>query len=243
MAEDGRIRFVRALLARMGDTGATWTAEEVVLRLDETPIAIVLGDASALTYSAQVTALTAVNLLARLFQHLILVVPHGVAVDHRLPFIEGTLGPALVGFARRVRHSVMAEQSRAVPPGTVMLHIADVPASTTIASEMPPRRKVARSRKRTGIHLSTDRDIYCSGAGWLAQVGRQPAAPLVAAPEQANPIGPLIAAALGAAEVFKEVLGDAISSVRDRAGRDGAAAAARARLAPARPDATLRAAR
>lgn len=230
LPEDGRVRFVRALRARVGGEGVSWTAEELVRRLDDTPIAIAMGDATAPTYAAQVTTLTAVNLLTRLFRRLILVVPDGVAVDFRVPFIEGTLGPALAGFARRVSGAVQAELASAPPPGSVVLHIADAPSSTAIAWGGPARLKAETLRKRAGVESHSDRDVYCSGVGWLAQIGRRPTAPLASAPELANPIGPLVAAALGAAEVFKVVLGDAIAGARN--GADGDPVGAVAGLEP-----------
>lgn len=230
LPEDGRIRFVRALRAGMGNAGAAWTAEELVHGLDETPIVIAMGDATASTYHAQVAALTAVNLVGRLFRRLILVVPDGTPVDFRVPFIEGTLGPALVGFARRVSGAVQAELASAPPPGSVVLHIADAPSSMAIERGGPARLKAERPRKRAESESHSDRDVYCSGAGWLAQIGRRPTQPLASAPELANPIGPLVAAALGAAEVFKVVLGDAIAGAEN--GADGDPVGAVAGLEP-----------
>ncbi len=95
---DGRLRFVRSLHL----TSCQMDAEEVLRCLDETPIAIVIGSSTAGTFNTQVTALTALNLLGRLFRHLCICVPPNVLVDERLPFVQGQLDCALLQFATRV---------------------------------------------------------------------------------------------------------------------------------------------
>jgi hypothetical protein len=52
---------------------------------------------------------------------------------------------------------------------------------------------------------------YCCGAGWVARVARHPIS--LEQPFDDNPVGPLIAGALGASEVFKLVFGDVLTSV------------------------------
>jgi hypothetical protein len=179
---DGRLRFLRGLR----QDGSVLTEEAVLRRLDQTPIAVVLGRDAAGQLDTQVTALTAVNLLARLFRRLTIVAPDGVDVDARLPFVEGPLGPALARFAGRVHADVRAAAGPA-PADALSLHVADT------ASPSGPR------------------DVYCRGTGWLARVSDQPV-PLTAAADE-NPIGPLVAAALGVAEVFKRVFGDVLPRV------------------------------
>lgn len=180
---DGRLRFVRAL--QVSDGGLA--AEELVRRLDETVIALVVGPEPAGSVASQTTALTAVNLLARLFRRLVIVAPDDALVDKRLPFVSGRLGPALGAFAGRVHHDVHAKLADAVPPGATVLHVRD-----------------------SGATAETN-EVYCAGSGWLARVARRPVSPPAAA--GANPVGPLIAAALGAAEVFKVVFGDVLRGV------------------------------
>lgn len=179
---DGRLRFVQALGLDRGELHA----EELVRRLDQTPITIAVGP-TAETFDTQTTALTAVNLLGRLFRQLRIVAPNEVAVHPQLPFVQGKLGPALVAFAQRVHADVQVEL--AIAPGTdgVTLYVASGDGPT-----------------RAG-------HVYCAGSGWLARVSRQPV--VVEAGSGGNPIGPLIAAALGAAEVFKIVLGAALPAV------------------------------
>src|SRR6266700_7734628 len=91
---DGRLRFVRSLHL----TSCQMDAEEVLRCLDETPIAIVIGSSTAGTFNTQVTALTALNLLGRLFRHLCICVPPNVLVDERLPFVQGQLDSAFLQF-------------------------------------------------------------------------------------------------------------------------------------------------
>lgn len=181
-AVDGRLRFVRGLR----QDGSTLTEEALLRRLDQTPIAVVLGRDAAGRLTTQVTALTAVNLLARLFRRLTIVAPDSVGVDARLPFIEGPLGPALAGFAGRVHADVRAAAGPA-PADALSLHVGDT------AGPAGPR------------------DVYCCGAGWLARVADRPV-PVTATADE-NPVGPLIAAAMGAAEVFKHVFGDVLTRV------------------------------
>src|SRR6266567_6339088 len=95
---DGRLRFVRSLHL----VDSQMDAEEVLRSLDEIPIAIVIGSSTAGTFNTQVTALTALNLLGRLFRHLCFCVPPNVLVDERLPFVQGQLDCALLQFATRV---------------------------------------------------------------------------------------------------------------------------------------------
>jgi hypothetical protein len=180
---DGRLRFVQSLDLSSSDL----KPEDLIRRLDETTIAIVIGKNAALSLSAQVTALTAMNLLARLFRRLLIVVPSEVEADKLLPFVQGPIATALVAFASRVHPQVRAETSEHLPAGVVALHVAE---SQSIDSEG---------------------QVYCAGSGWLAHVG-QHAVALPAGDEQ-NPVGPLIAAALGVAEVFKVVFGDNLRHV------------------------------
>ncbi len=181
---DGRLRWIRTL-GLQGGTGPS--LEDIRRRLDETPIAVVVGAEHVASLDTQMTALTAVNLLARLFRRLVIVVPSDAVTDTRLPFVEGTLGPALAVFAKRVHASVRTELAETVPLGGFALHVADTSAGSGYSS------------------------AYCSGAGWGARVGRQPVRVSTAAGE--NPIGPLIAAALGCAELFKLVFNDVLQGV------------------------------
>ncbi|HEU5377640.1 MAG TPA: ThiF family adenylyltransferase, partial [Ktedonobacteraceae bacterium] len=178
--EDGRLRFVRAL--RLADSQTD--AEGVMRCLDETPIALVIGSSTADTFNTQVTALTALNLLGRLFRHLFICVPPQVLVDTRVPFVQGQLADALLQFATRVSPQISAEPAVKPPAGAVALHISD---------DSPG---------------DDERHVYCMGAGWLARVWRRPLDVSAARAGQGNPIGPLIAAALGVAEVFKLVFGN-----------------------------------
>jgi len=182
--EDGRLRFVQAL--QLVGTGIG--REELIRRLDETPIAVVVGRQAAESLATQTTALTAANLLARLFRRLIVVAPKEVHTHVRLPFIQqGEFAAALVAFAGRVHPDVRAELRDEPPAEAAVLHVSDPGAATG------PWR------------------VYCAGAGWLSRVARRPLVSLLPADE--NPVGPLVAAALGAAEVFKLVLGDVLSGV------------------------------
>jgi len=163
--------------------------EEVLHRLDETPIAIVIRSSTADTFNTQVTALTTLNLLGRLFRHLFISVPPNTLVDERLPFVQGQLDSALLQFATRVSPEIIAESVVKPPAGAVELHISD---------------DCAGDNKRS---------IYCMGEGWLARVGRHPVDVPSARAGRGNPIGPLIAAALGVAEVFKLVFGDVLQGI------------------------------
>ncbi len=182
---DGRLRWVQALQLIEDNP----QIEGIQGRLDETPITIVVAPADAGTSAAQVTALTAVNLLARLFRRIIIVVPDGVAADARLPFVAGSLGVALVSFAERVHPTVRVALAAAPPPGSVILHIAPFTQTT-----------------------GTTAAVYCGGTGWLARVSRCPLSGSLAR-DDANPIGPLVAAVLGVAELFKVVFGDLIAGI------------------------------
>lgn len=181
--EDGRLRFVQAL--QLAGTGLS--RAQLVLRLDETPVAIVVGKQTAGSLEAQTTALTAVNLLGRLFRRLIIVAPKDAHVHHLLPFIDGRFATALAAFVGRVHPDVQVELRDEPPAGAVVLHISD------------PYAVAGSSR------------VYCAGSGWLARVARHPLSPL--APSDANPVGPLVAAALGVAELFKLVLSDVLNGV------------------------------
>jgi hypothetical protein len=181
--EDGRLRFVQAL--QLASTGLS--REELIRRLDETPVAVVVGNQTAGSLAAQTTALTAVNLLGRLFRRLIIVAPAGVGVQHRLPFIQGQFAAALAAFAGRVHPDVRTELRVEPPADGIVLHVSDPDA---VAG---PGR------------------VYCEGSGWLARVARHPLPSLSTADE--NPVGPLVAASLGVAELFKLVLGDVLTSV------------------------------
>src|SRR5262245_45679365 len=101
---DGRIRFVDGLVS----AGSRLDGGELRRRLDEQPVVLIVGRGTADRLEAQTTALTAVNLLGRLFRRLAIVAPE-VDVDARLPFASGRLGPALAAFARRVHPDVLAE--------------------------------------------------------------------------------------------------------------------------------------
>ncbi len=181
--EDGRLRFVQAL--RLADTGLS--REELIRRLDETPIAVVVGKQTAGSLATQTTALTAVNLLGRLFRPLIIVAPEDAYTHSRLPFIQGPFAVALAAFAGRVHPDVRAELRDDPPAGAIVLHVSDPDAVAD------PGR------------------VHCAGAGWLSRVARHPLPPLF--PRDENPVGPLVAAALGVAELFKLVLGDVLSGV------------------------------
>lgn len=182
---DGRLRFVRSLHL----VDSQMSAEKVLRCLDETPITIVIGSSTAGTFNTQVTALTALNLLGRLFRHLFICVPPNAIVDERLPFVQGQLDSALLQFLSRVSSEIIAESVGKPPVGTIELHISD---------DYPGDNK---------------RHIYCMGAGWLARVGRRPVDLSSAGEGRGNPIGPLIAAALGVAEVFKLVFGDVLQGI------------------------------
>lgn len=182
---DGRLRFVRALHL----VDSQLNAEGVMRCLDETPIAIVLGSSAADTFNTQATALTALNLLGRLFRRLYICLPPNTLVDERLPFVQGQLDSALLQFATRVSPQIIAESVVKPPVGAVELHISD---------DSPGDNKC---------------HIYCMGAGWLARVGRHPVDLSSARAGRGNPIGPLIAAALGVAEVFKLVFSDILEGV------------------------------
>lgn len=183
MAEtDGRLRFVRSLQG--GASGVS--GEELRRRLDEQPIALVVGAQVATQFTVQVTALTAVNLLARLFRRLVIVTPD-VPVHGQVPFLNGRLSPALAQFASRVHPDTRAEVATTRPSGAVALHVAGAAAG------------------------ASGGDVFCHGAGWLARVGRRAVEPLAAT--DTNPVGALVAAALGAAEVFKVVFGDVLAAV------------------------------
>jgi hypothetical protein len=181
---DGRVRFVQALeLAE-----SVLSREKLIQRLDETVIALVVGREQATDLATQTTALTAVNLLVRLFRRLVIVVPNNVRIHKELPCVEGRLGAALVTFASRVHPGVEADLAVSPPPGIVTLRVSNYHSWAEKNSE-----------------------VYCSGAGWLAHVGSRPR--LLPAAQDSNPIGPLIAACLGVAEVFKIVFGDVLRSV------------------------------
>src|SRR6266566_8291938 len=118
---DGRLRFVRALHL----VDSQLDAEGVMHCLDETPIAIVIGSSTADTFNTQVTALTALNLLGRLFRRLYICVPQNTLVDERLPFVQEQLDSALLQFATRVSPEIIAESAVKPPAGAVELHISD----------------------------------------------------------------------------------------------------------------------
>lgn len=178
---DGRVRWAQSLRQGRGDLDPA----EVVGRLDTMIVAVVIGTGDAPALAAQITALTTVNLLARLFRRLVIVVPADCVADPRLPFAAGPLGEALAAFARRVHPDVHVTLEPEIPEGACTLRIAANPTASDQA------------------------DVYCWGAGWLARVSRDPfSAPTDG--DDTNPIGPLIAAALGAAEVFKVVFGDCL---------------------------------
>lgn len=184
-AADGRLRWAQALAANAGSISAA----EIMRRLDETEIGIVLGQEKAASLPTQVTALTAVNLLARLFRRLTVVVPSGIAVHDCLPFIAGEIGPALVSFATRVHRDVQTQEASVPPANAYTLYVAH-PAA-----------------------VQGKRNVHCRGDGWLVHVTRQPIIlpPIGADPD--NPIGPLLAAALGVAEIFKLVFADALAGL------------------------------
>lgn len=182
--EDGRLRWLRTLPS----TGGDLQFDDIRTRLDETPIALIIEATDAGTFSAQATAFTAVNLLSRLFRRLVIVAPVAATADVRVPFAAGSLGPALISFAARVHPQVHATLAAAPPTDSVILHIAPFTPTTNAAA------------------------VYCGGAGWLAHVSRRPFMG-TAASDDANPIGPVVAAALGVAEVFKVVFGDIVAGI------------------------------
>jgi hypothetical protein len=141
---DGRLEFVRGLVV---NTEPRLDEQELQRRLDRQPIVLVIGRETAHLLETQTTALTALNLLARLFRRLVIVAPD-VGVDRRLPFLSGTLGPALTGFAARVHEDVRAELASSGPSGALVLHVADA----TLVDEPG--------------------HVFCAGAGWLARVSR-----------------------------------------------------------------------
>ncbi|GEM_PF-1645301 len=179
--DDGRLRWIRSLPAAEGGLPFADVRE----RLDEAPITVVIDAADADTFSAQATALTAVNLLARLFRRLVIVAPDGAVADQRLPFVTGPLGAALISFAERVHPDVYATVAAVPSPDSTILHIAPFTAATCAAS------------------------VYCGGTGWLACVSRCPLTGRKAR-DDANPIGPLVAAVLGVAEIFKVAFSDLV---------------------------------
>lgn len=185
MAEptDGRLRWLAALGLVAGET----TLADLMQRLDDTPVTIVLGE-TATTLPAQTTTLTAVNLLARLFRRLVLVVPPEARIAPGLPFLDSgaLLGPALRAFAHRVCRRVSVELRPEAAAGAV-LHIGD-------ATGAPGPQQV-----------------WCVGQGWRARVARRPADLVPVA--DGNPVGPLLAAALGVAELFKVVFADVLTRV------------------------------
>jgi hypothetical protein len=183
---DGRLRFVRALHF----VDSQIDAEGVLRRLDETPIAIIIGSNTAGTFNTQVTALTALNLLGRLFRHLFICIPSNTRVDERLPFVQGQLDSALLQFATRVSPEIIAKSVVKPPVDAVELHISEENFD------------------------DNKRHIYCMGAGWLARVGRRPIDLSSASSDCGNPIGPLIAATLGVAEVFKLVFDDILQDAK-----------------------------
>jgi len=179
---DGRLRFVRSL----GRGPTSLTEEALLSRLNETPIAVVVAARDA-GWQDQIAALTAVNLLARLFRQLVIVAHEDIRADPAVPYVEGPFAAALAAFAQRVHPDVRAEISQVVPIEAIALHFG------------------------VGSKPSGSTDVFCCGAGWLSRVARRPVS--LPQPVDQNPVGPLVAAALAVAEVFKIVFGDVLTGV------------------------------
>jgi molybdopterin/thiamine biosynthesis adenylyltransferase len=182
-ADDRFVATSRTALLAAEALGMAPGAERLAA-LRDAPVLLAIDAARAATPAGQLMLATAASLVGRLFDF-------APAIDLAVPPVRA-LGVAQLAPGRPLASEIVALLDALAPePGRYRYREAGA-----------TRHRIALAIGAPAIAAETV--VRIDGEGWAARVGA-PSAPLSRAAGAFNPFGPLVAAALGAAEVAKDV--------------------------------------
>jgi hypothetical protein len=194
MHEHARVALARLIHSRsllFARTQAEWplgiklTDEDIFAGLEAFPVEVRVAPEFASTVAGQEAVLLAVNLLARMFSDIRLVIPREECFTRRLPATGGA----------RDLPSVALMLARAVNP------TADVGLS---CAPDPRRSSIALGPFETNAAVEGPFTVAATGNGWFARAGSVPTAGPV--PISSNPLGPMLGACFASMELWKAFL-------------------------------------